>query len=330
VRLLLAAALLPGVAWAAAALWFDGPSSRLLAGGFAAAFAFGSAVLLVAMRPPGRAALIVAAGVVAVAVWWLRIPPSNDRDWLPDVARVATARFQGNRVTIENVRNFEYRTETDYTPHWETRTIDLDRLIGADLFLSFWGPTAIAHTIVSWEFEDAPPLAVSIETRKEKGEEYSAVRGFFRQFELYYVVADERDVIGVRTNHRGEQVFLYRTRLPLAEARAMLVDYLEEMNRLAEHPRWYNAFTHNCTTAIRKHRQQIGTAGSFDWRILANGRLDELMYERHGIDTRLPFPELRARSDITAKAKAADGAPDFWRRIREGLPGPAPQVRQEP
>src|SRR5262247_922855 len=151
VRLLLAAALLPGVAWAAAALWFDGPSSRLLAGGFAAVLALGSAALLVAMRP-GRAALIVAAGVVAVAVWWLRIPPSNDRDWLPDVARVATARFQGNRVTIENVRDFEYRTETDYTPHWETRTIDLDRLIGADLFLSFWGPTAIAHTVVSWEF----------------------------------------------------------------------------------------------------------------------------------------------------------------------------------
>ena len=195
--------------------------------------------------------------------------------------------------------------ETDFTPHWETRSYDLDRLLGADLFLSFWGPTLIAHTIVSWEFEDGPPLAISIETRKEKGEEYSAVKGFFRQFELYYVVADERDVIGVRADQRGEQVFLYRVRMPLAQARAMLVDYLEEVNQLAGHPKWYNAFSHNCTTAIRKHRQHIGAAQSFDWRILANGRLDELMYERGGIDTSLPFAELRARSDVTAKAKAA-------------------------
>jgi len=321
VRFLLALLLLPGIAWAAAALWFDGPSSRALAGTLALGFALGSVVLFFAVRPPWRAALLVGLGIAAVAAWWLRIPPSNDRDWLPDVARPAEAHFEGSRVTIENVRNFDYRTETDYTPHWETRTYDLDRLLGADLFLSFWGPTLIAHTIVSWEFEDAPPLAISIETRKEKGEEYSAVKGFFRQFELYYVVADERDVIGVRTDHRGEQVFLYRTRLPLPEARAMLIDYLEELNQLAAHPKWYNAFSYNCTTAIRKHRQHIGTAQAFDWRILANGRLDELMYERGGIDTSLPFPELRARSDITEEAKAAGNAPDFWRRIREGLPG---------
>ncbi len=319
-KFLLALLLLPGIAWAASALWFDGPASRELAGASALAFALASLALFVGIRPAWRAALLVVLGVAAVAAWWLRIPPSNNRDWLSDVARPATARFEGSRVTIENVRDFSYRTETDYDAHWETRTYDLDRLLGADLFLSFWGPTLIAHTIVSWEFDDGPPLAISIETRKEKGEEYSAVKGFFRQFELYYVVADERDVIGVRANLRGEQVFLYRTHLPPAEARALLVDYLEEVNHLAEHPRWYNAFTHNCTTAIRKHRQQIGTAQAFDWRILANGRLDELMYERGGIDTSLPFVELRARSDVTERAKAAGAAPDFWRRIREGLP----------
>ena len=321
-KVVLAPFVLAGVAWAAAALWFDGPVSRPLAGVLAALFGLGCVVLFVAVRPAGRAALLVAAGVAAVAVWWLRIPPSNQRDWLPDVARPAEAHFDGSRVTIENVRNFAYRSDTDYDEHWETRTYDLDRLKGIDLFLSFWGPTLIAHTIVSWEFEDAPPLAISIETRKEKGEEYSAVRGFFRQFELYYVVADERDVVGVRTNHRGEHVFLYRVRMTREQARELLVDYLEEVERLAHHPRWYNAFSQNCTTTIRMHLRNVGLAQALNWRLFANGRLDELMYERGTIDTSLPLAELRRRSEITERAKAADSSPDFAERIRVGLPDP--------
>ena len=320
-KLLLAPLLLVGVGWAAAALWFDGPSSRALAGLLAAAFALGSAVLYVRVRPAWRAALLVAAGVAAVMVWWLRIPPSNDRDWLPDVARPAEAHFDGSRVTIHNVRNFTFRSETDYDEHWETRTYDLDGLRGVDLFLSFWGPTLIAHTIVSWEFEDGPPLAISIETRKEKSEEYSAVRGFFRQFELYYVVADERDVVGVRTNLRGEHVFLYRVRMTAEQAREVLVNYLEEVEELAHRPDWYNAFTHNCTTTIRMHLQNVGLARAFNWRLLANGHLDELMYERGTIDTTLPLSELRRRSEVTEQAKAAGTAADFSSRIRAGLPG---------
>jgi hypothetical protein len=320
VKLLLAPCLFLGVAWATAALWFDGPTWRPLAGALAAAFALGSTVLYVRVRPALRAALFVAAAVLGVAAWWLRIPPSNTRDWLPDVARPAEAHFEGNRVTVQNVRNFTYRSETDYDEIWETRTYDLDKLLGVDLFLSFWGPTLIAHTIVSWEFEDAPPLAISIETRKEKGEAYSAILGFFRQFEVYYVVADERDVVGVRTNHRGEHVRLYRVRMPVEAAREVLVNYLEEVERLAHHPRWYNALTHNCTTTIRMHLKNVGLARALNWRLFANGHLDELMYERGTIDTTMPLAELRARSDVTERAKAADSAPDFWRRIREGVP----------
>jgi hypothetical protein len=320
VKLLLAPLLFLGVAWAAAALWFDGPASRPLAGALAAAFALGCAVLYVRVRPALRAALFVAAAVLGVAAWWFRIPPSNTRDWLPDVARPAEAHFDGSRVTVQNVRNFHYRTETDYDEIWETRTYDLDRLRGVDLFLSFWGPTLIAHTIVSWEFEDTPPLAISIETRKEKGEAYSAILGFFRQFEVYYVVADERDVVGVRTNHRGEHVRLYRVRMPVEAAREVLVNYLEEVDRLAHRPRWYNALTHNCTTTIRMHLQNVGLARALNWRLFANGYLDELMYERGTIDNSMPLAELRERSDVTERAKAAGTAPDFWRRIREGVP----------
>jgi len=307
-------------AWAAACLWFDGPPARPVAGALALGFVIAVIALLVLVRPVWRlwAAFLVL--FVLVQLWWLALEPSNDREWLADVAELPSATFDGDLVTIRNVRNFGYRSETDFDANWETRTYDLSQLRGLDMFLSYWGSPMIAHTIASWEFADGQHLAVSIETRKEVGEEYSAVLGFFRQFELYYVVADERDVIGVRTNHRGEEVYLYRLKTPVPVARALLVDYLNEMNRLVSEPRWYNALLNNCTTAIRKHQRNVSSGRSFDWRIIVNGYIDELGYERGTIDTSLPFAELRRRSDITDKAKAADSAPDFSRQIRAGLP----------
>jgi len=323
IKLLVWPLLLIGITWASLALWIDGPSNPTLGAILSITFAGGCVALLILFRPFTRAVLVSAMGLVLVVAWWSQIAPRQDRDWTPDVARLSRASIVGSSVTIENVRNFEYRSETDFTEKWETRRYDLDRLRGFDMFLSFWGPTLIAHTIASWEFDDAPPLAVSIETRKEQGESYDALRGFFRRFELYYVVADERDVIGVRTNHRGERMYLYRLRVPPERARALLLDYLEEINRLAEQPEWYNAFVHNCTTSIRMHGQHIGEERGFDWRMLLNGRLDELGYERGRLDTSLPFPELKAKSEITEKAKAAGLSPDFSRLIREGLPDPS-------
>jgi Domain of unknown function (DUF4105) len=308
-----------GVAWATLALWLDGPQSRTLAGMLVVGLVLAIVLSLALIRPLLRGLAVSLLPIVAVALWWSSIPPSNARDWTPDVARTARATFDGSHVTIHNVRNFNYRSENDYDQRWETRTYDLDRIQGVDLFISFWGPTEIAHTIVSWAFDDGQHLAISIETRKEKGESYSALRGFFRQYELYYVVADERDLVGLRTNHRGEQVYLYRLRATPAQARALLVDYLEEVNSLAEHPEWYNALTQNCTTTIRGHTQHIGAAGSLDWRMLANGHLDELLYERGQIDTSLLFADLKLRSNITDKAKAADDSPDFSAKIRQGL-----------
>jgi hypothetical protein len=320
-RALGALLLAPLAGWSAAALWFDGPASRVLAGALAAGLAALCAGLLVRARGAGRGLAAAALPCAAVAAWWLAIPPRSDRDWTPDVARAARVRILGSRVTIENVRNFGYRSETDFDERWETRSFDLDRLLGVDLYLSHWGSPHIAHTIASWEFEDAPPLAISIETRKEKGESYSALRGFFRQYELYYVVANERDLVRLRTDVRGEDVYLYRVRMPLERARAVLLDYLEEIDRLAERPKWYNALTHNCTTTIRYHSMRVAGRNPWDWRILANGHLDELMYERGTIDTSLPLAELRARSAISARARALGNPPDYSARIREGLPG---------
>ncbi len=306
--------------WAAAALWIDGPESRALAGALVAALALGVLVVLVLVRPFARSLVALALLALAVLAWWLRIPPSNDRDWQPDVAHPARAQIDANRVTIENVRNFAYRTETDYDARWETRSYDLDKLRGVDLFISFWGPTRIAHTIMSWEFEDSPPLAISIETRKEVGESYSALLGFFRQYELYYVVARERDVIGVRDIQRGEQTYLYRLSASPELARDLLMSYVEEINHIAEHPEWYNAFTGNCTTSIRNRVLHAGGKLSLDWRLFVNGHLPELLYERGSLDKSLPFEELVARSNISERVKAAGMAEDFSQRIRAGLP----------
>jgi hypothetical protein len=318
--------LLVAIAWGAAAIWIDGPASRLVAGLLAGGFAIASIGAPFLVRPRRRGVLVALALLGAVVAWWLAIPARNDRDWIADVARPARAQIDGSQITIENVRNFDYRSDTDFSEHWETRHYDLDDLVGVDLFLSFWGPTLIAHTIVAWEFSNAPPLAISIETRKEKGEQYSAVLGFFRQYELYYVVADERDLVRVRTNVRGEHVFLYRIRMPVARARELLLDYLKTVNELAAQPAWYNAATGNCTTTIRHHVQDTGAANPWDWRILANGRLDQMLYERGNVDTSLPFAELRARSDVTEKAKAADADPAFSQRIRAGVPGFEPRA----
>lgn len=306
------------VAWAATALAIDAPApfSAVLP----VAVAITGVLGLFGLRPFRRKVLVLLALFCSVLLWWLSLDPRNDRVWLPDVARPPRASLAGDVLTVENVRDFRYRADGDYEERWESRRYDLSRLEGVDLFLSYWGSPWIAHTIVSFQFEDAAPLAISIETRKEEGEEYSALLGFFRRFELYYVAADERDVVGVRTRFRGEDTFLYRIQMPSALARALLLDYAADMNRLAAEPRWYNAATTNCTTVIRERLQRVAGARPWDWRILLNGRLDELMYEQGRIDRSRPFPELRSASAISARARNAEGAPDFSRRIREGLP----------
>jgi hypothetical protein len=258
-------------------------------------------------------------------VWWLSLPPSNDRDWQPSVAQLPSAEIHGDKIVIRNLRNFDYRSETDFTPHWETRRYDLSRLRGLDLFVIYWGSPSIAHTILSWQFDDGQHLAASIETRSQTGQSYSAVRGFFRQYELYYVLADERDVIGLRTNHRHEDVYLYRLRTPPARARALLLDYLKTVNHLASQPEWYNAFSHNCTTTIRLHAGNAMGKIPLDWRWLANGYLDTLLYEDGVINRSLPFAELKSLSYINSRAQAVPLDGDFSNAIRKGLPSrPAP------
>ena len=319
-RVVLSVVIVAVVAWSVAAIWIDGPKNRVLAAALCALIAAGSLILMLVVRPWWWGCAGAGVAFVIVLAWWLSIAPTNTANWQPDVARLASAEINDNLVTIRNVRNFAYPSPTAVVERWEKHTYDLNGVVGFDMFLSSWGAPGIAHTISSWEFSDGQHLAISIETRKVKGQDYSALLGFFRQYELYYAVAEERDIIGVRAGPRGEDVRLYRLRGSPEFARAMLLDYLKELNRLVQKPEWYNALTHNCTTTIRHHAQQVAAGRPFNWRILFNGYIDELGYERHQINTSMPFAELRRRSDITARARAAGDSGAFSQLIREGLP----------
>ena len=325
---LIAALLL--AAWAFGALWFDFPAARVA---HAVAVAFLVLVLaLLTLSALGRRWALPAmlASGLSVACWWfflnpIFLKPSNERDWQTEVAREPWAEVNGDLVTLHHVRDFDYRAgdETgEKNPVWETRTVRLSDLTGIDAFLNFWGVSWMAHPILSFQFRNAPPVAISVETRKEKGESYSALGGLYRQFELVYVVADERDVIRVRSNHRqGEDVYLYRTTIPQAEARERFLEYVRSMNELHDHPRWYNAVTANCTTAVRSQRS-IAARSPWDLRILLNGKIDEMFYERGLLVAEgLSFPELKRRALINPAAQAADADPAFSRRIREGRTG---------
>ncbi len=306
-------------AWAAAALYFDlfsGSSLRTLG---ASSYGIAMVGALLAFRGRGKGIAICLAGFALILAWWLTLKPSNDRAWQPDVSQTAWAEIDGDHVTIHNVRNCDYRTEGDYTPHWETRSYDLSQIRGMDIFLTYWGSPWIAHPIVSFRFGDNDHIAMSIETRKEVGEQYSAIRGFFRYYELIYTVSDERDVVRLRTNYRkGEETYLFHTRTTPEHARSTFLNYLKKINRIRNRPEWYNALTNNCTTNIAT----LAGEPEWDWRVLLNGRADQMLYERGDLVTgNLSFVQLKEQAHINAAARAANDAPDFSRRIREGRAG---------
>ena len=310
---------LGGTAWAFGALHYDFPVMNVVV---AWAFALAVLVAIIFTRGPWRKLGATFLGFACVLAWWLTLKPSNVRAWQPDVAQTAWAEVNGDEVTLHNVRNCDYRTEADYTPHWETRTVRLSQLTGIDLAINYWGSPWMAHPIASFQFSDAPPVCFSIETRKKIGQTYSAIGGLYRRFELIYVVADERDVIRVRTNFRpGEEIYLYRTTATPVQARGRFQEYLRSLNEMRDHPRWYHAITTNCTTSIREQHPSAERI-PWDWRLLLNGKADELMYERHTIATAgLSFAELKQRALINPAARAADDARDFSRQIREDRPG---------
>jgi hypothetical protein len=313
--------------WGALAIYYRAPigeGTKQMLGGALGLLAVAAIVGLPVKRlRPATVAFGIA--FLALLGWWSTIEPSNDRDWQPEVAVLAWAEVNGDLVTIHNIRNFEYRSETDFTPHYYDKTFDLRKLDTADLVGSYWMGDAIAHMMVSFGFSGEDYLAVSIETRKERTESYSTVAGFFREYELYYVVADERDVIGVRAVYRKdppEDVYIFRTNAPKENVRRLFLSYIDQINSLKQHAQFYNTLTTNCTTNIWMHTKVNPNPHVFNWKILASGYTPLMVYEWGRLDTRLPFEELRRRSHINEAARAAINAPDFSQRIRAGVPAP--------
>ena len=308
--------------WGVLALAYAGPHDESLRGVLAAAYAVASLAALLALGWRWRwrvfAAYLALFGILLT--WYFSIEPSNQRDWQTDVAMLPYASIEGDAVTVRKIRNFDYRSETDYTPAWYDRRFDLATLEGVDLVAVYWMGPAIAHTFVSFAFAGGEHLAISIETRKEKGESYSTVKGFFRQYELYYVVADERDVIRLRTNYRHdppEDVYVYRLQGPKENSRRVFLEYMRRINALKSSPEFYNTLAHNCTTDIWYNSLVNPEHLPFSWKILASGYVPEYLYENDRLAAGgLTFSELQTRAHANVRAQAADKAADFSRRIR--------------
>ena len=307
------------IAWGTLAIYYSNLPWGELRLTLAAAFAaFAVWACWVSPRRGMSAAFLVM--FFAVVAWWISIAPSHERRWRPEVAVMPRATIDGDRVRITGVRNFDYRSRNDFTARYQERDIRLSHLTALDFFVSYWSEGLVGHTFLSFIFDDAPPLSISIETRPEVGESFAPIASLFKQFELIYVVGDERDLVRVRTNYRKENVYLYRLNASADDARRLLLVYLARINELADRPEFYHLLSNSCTINIVRYANAAGRVGRFDIRHLLNGLVDSYLYHSGRVDTSLPFDELRRRSLINAAAQAADDAPDFSELIRASLP----------
>jgi hypothetical protein len=309
--------------WGALLLALAGPGNEIVRAALVVALCLASVAILIAVfvrRWRWRAMGAFAVLCAALIVFWTSIEPTNERDWQPDVAILPYATFAGDLVTVHKIRNFDYTSESDYTVAYYDKTFDLRELRSVDIVTSYWMGPAIAHVFVSFGFTGDDYLAISIEVRKSKGKAYSTLRGFFRQYELIYVAADERDVIRLRTNYRRdppEDVYVYRVRGSIEAGRRLFMQYLEQMNALRTQPEFYNTLTTNCTTNIWMNARVNPGHPPLNWKILASGYVPQYLYEEGRLeDMGLSFGELQRRAHVNTRAKAADSAPDFSRRIR--------------
>lgn len=307
--------------WGAFALWYQEPGGQALKT-LGVLLWCGVCLLLVIALWHGRAGLalpVFAALFVGLLIWWQGIHPSNDRLWADDVARMTTGTVDGDRVTLHDVRNFDWRTNTDYTQRWETRYYDLDRLNSVDMVMSYWTVHAIAHMLISFGFDGGEHVVFSVEVRRRKIGNFSEIGGFFKEFELSIIAADERDVIRVRTNVRGEDAYLYRIRMPVAAMRSLFLSYVEQANALVRTPRFYNTLTVNCTTLVYHMMKRIVGYLPLSYRLILSGYLPEYVYRVGGLDQRYSLQELRARGRITERAREADRSDTFSSDIRQGI-----------
>jgi hypothetical protein len=304
--------------WGALALWYQCPGgtvARTLGAALWSAAVLALAVIALLRRtwwPLGCYVLMYA----LLLAWWSTIKPTQQHVWADDVARLLTGEVRGHVVTLHDVRDFDWRSDDDYDARWETQSYDLDRLVSADAVLSHWGSKAIAHAMISFGFDDGRHLVFSVEIRKRRGQQFSSIGGFFKDFEAILIAAPERDVVRVRTNVRGEDDYLYPLAMSRDAMRALFLSYVDTANRLARTPEFYNTVTSNCTTVVYHMARQLDPGLPWDARLLLTGYLPGYLYEIGALDHRLTLDEWTRRARITERARASRPDQDFSAAIR--------------
>lgn len=273
--------------------------------------------------------LIYIIGFLLSLVWYFNIPAKQDRDWNPDVERILSYEKNGDIVTLHNIRNFDWKTEQDFTPHWDTRTYNLNEIQGVNIITSYWMGPQIAHTLVSFDFKDQKPLVFSIEIRKEKTESFSAIGGFFRKFELSLIASDEKDIVYTRSNIRGEQVYFFPVKMAENERKALFLEYLKKSDELRENPKWYNTLTSNCTTLVFDMIQAIEPHElPRDYRLIASGYLPNYLYDLGALDSKWDIKQWYEHAHINPRTLEFNhfqhqDSLNFSKVIRLGLPRPS-------
>ncbi|ATO18758.1 hypothetical protein BS636_03290 [Acinetobacter sp. LoGeW2-3] len=260
--------------------------------------------------------------------WYFSLDARQDREWNPEVARILSYEQQGDQVTLHNVRNFVWQPNGKYIERWESRSFDLNQITGVNVITSYWMGPHIAHTLVSFDFADQKPLTFSIEIRKEKNEDFSAIGGFFRKFELSLVAADEHDIIYTRSNTRGEQVYFFPVNMPQDQAKALFKEYLNKVDDLAQQPKWYNTLTSNCTTLVFDMVQAVSQKPlPTDYRLIASGYLPNYMYDLQALNQDWDLTTWYAKAHVNPRVKefAQVSSEQYSILLRQGLPAPQAQ-----
>ena len=297
-------------------IWFQGPAALALRVMMAvASLGLGVAILVLFIRGfRATVLLVLAVPFGCLLLWFAAITPSNDRNWSPEMAKTMTYAVQGDTIVVSNVRNFRWTGPATAEPNWETRTYDLSTLANVDVLSLYWKGPEIAHTYFSFVWTSGEALSISVEIRKEKDESYSAIGGFFKAYELAVLAGDERDFYGWRVFFPKEDLQLFRTRASPAQARALLLALLDNANRIAKTPVFYNTLIENCTTEVWMLTSAMGKGEPLDWRIMASGHLPEFLHDQDMLATTSSLAELRDRGHVMPAARQA---------LDMGLSGPA-------